>query len=1120
MKFCGNCGTPQHLLCSSCGLESPPGFKFCGNCGTPILQKQESAIAQPAEEPQLEQRKEAERRHITVMFCDLVGSTALSNELDPEDLRTIITEYQLVCEKVVARYEGHIAQYLGDGILVYFGYPAAHENDAHRALSSGLGIIEAVQRFSKRLEGSNRTGISVRIGIHTGHVVIGDMGGMGQVQQLALGVTPNIAARLEGLAEPDTMIISADTYALIQRFFLCEDKGEHHIKGIPNPLKIYQVIHENVARSRFEASQDTPEQNTIVGRDNEIMQLKELWEDARQGNSHIVLLSGQPGIGKSRILQALMAHVAADSDAWLNIHQCSPYHKGTAFYPVAEAIKYVALQLKDDESSIEKIRRLEGFLLQYGFSLEEMVPLFANILAVPLEGSTYQPTPFSVEQQRQKMIAAFIHIYLDRSCEQNLLLVFEDIQWMDPSSLDMIRQLINQPPAMNILTVLSFRPEFNPPWHMQPHITPMSLSNLPGEAIKDIIVKIAGDKRLPKEVIEQIIQKTDGIPLFVEELTKMVMGSGMLQEHKDHFELSGPVSSLSIPSTLHDSLVARLDNMSHTKEIAQIGATIGREFSYELINAASYMQEKAMRACLNQLVEAELLLQRGVPPIATFKFRHALIRDVAYQSLLKSQQQRFHQRIAESLTEKIPVLAENHPEVVAYHFEKAGIFHNAVAYWSRAADKIRQHLAYDETLNYIQRGLNLLKQIGNDEDRSNLELQLLTIQAPVLLMTEGFSSPAAYQASCRMKELAEQQKDDMSLFQALRGVVTHELFAGKVKGALHYAREALRIAQSLQVKETLVEAHRLVGQTSLYTGKFTLSLESFNKSILLYQTTEEDILSRLIGVDPEIFSLIQSSHVLWYLGYPDQALGRAKLALEKANELQRPYSQVLCTFLSSLVSSCCGHMQDALNHAQSCIALSEEYGISMFNNEAKTFLGVAMIEKGEEEEGFRIMQAVIKLRIERNLLTGIHLHMAVLIAACLKTGNREAGLEAVDRAITLTSESDDQLFLPEIYRFKGELLLAKNGKVSIKEAEEYFNKSLQIARNQKAKSFELRSAISMANAWKSQGKTAEGLKLVSSVYNWFKEGLETRDLMEAKRLIETLSNAPASAGKTPSTLTK
>ena len=1069
---------------------------------------------QVAETLQHEQNMEGERRHLTVMFCDLVGSTALSNELDPEDLRTVVTEYQKVCEKVVARYEGHIAQYLGDGILVYFGYPKAHENDAHRALSSGLGILEAVQRFSKNLEESGRAGISVRIGIHTGHVVIGDIGDARQGQQLALGATPNIAARIEGLAEPDTMTISADTYQLIQRFFSCEDRGEHEVKGIPTPLRIYRVIHENIARSRFEASQHGTDQAPIVGRDNEIRRLRDLWEDARQGSSHIVLLSGQPGVGKSRTLQALMAHVAADTDAWLNVHQCSPYHKGTAFYPLVEVIRHVVLHLKDDVSSIERISRLEGFLLQYGLVLNEMVPLFANLLSLSLEGTVYQPTPFSVEQQKQKLIGAFIHIYLERSREQNLLLVFEDIQWMDPSSLEMITQLINQPPALNILTVLSFRQEFIPPWHIQPHITPLPLSNLPAVAVKEIIVKTAGNKQLPNEVVEQIIQKTDGIPLFVEELTKMVLGSGMLQELDDHFELNGPVSSLSIPSTLHDSLVARLDTMSHTKELAQLGAAIGREFSHELISAASYMPERVTGECLNELVEAELLIQQGVPPKATFKFRHALICDVAYQSLVRSQRQRFHRRIAESLVQKLPEVAQDHPEVVAYHFEKAGLFHDAVVYWTRAGDRINQHLAYNETLNYIQRGLNLLKEIEKDEDRSKLELQLLSIQAPVLIITEGFSSSVAYQASCRMKELAEQQKDDISLFHALRGVITHELFVGKAKVALHYAQEALTIAQSLQVNEILIEAYRLVGRTSVYVGKLTLSLESFDKSISLYKSGDGDTISRLIGSDPEVFNMIQSSHVLWYMGFPDQALGRAMEALEKADEIQRPYSRALCQFINSIVSYCCGHVQDTIDQAQSCIALSKEYGISMFGSEARVFLGAAMIENGEIEEGFQLMQESIEMRIKDKLLTGVHLHLSTLIASCLKTGRIVDGLQAVDRAFALTGQSDDQLFLSEIYRLKGELLLAKNGEASILEVEEYLSKSIQIARKQKARSLELRSVMSMANALRSQGRTAEGLKLVSRVYGWFKEGFETRDLMEAKRMIDELSGASSSTANT------
>ena len=450
------------------------------------------------------------------------------------------------------------------------------------------------------------------------------------------------------------------------------------------------------------------------------------------------------------------------------------------------------------------------------------------------------------------------------------------------------------------------------------------------------------------------------------------------------------------------------------------------------------MQEKAVRACLNELVEAELLFQQGVPPKATFKFRHALIRDVAYQSLLRGQRKHFHHRIAESLTKKIPAQADNHPEAVAYHFEKAGMYQEAVEYWIKAGDKIKQHLAYDETLDCIRHGLNLLKEIGNEKDRSELELKLLSIQVTVLIMTEGFSSTAAFQASCLMKELAEQQKDDLSLFKALRGVLIYELFAGKANKALRYAQQALAIAKSLQINEVLMEAFRLVGQTSIYVGKLTLSLESFDKSISLYKPAEGVTISRLIGYDPQVFSLIQSSHVLLYLGYPDQALERSKRALDKAKELQRPYIEVLCTFISSFISLHCGRFQDTLNFARSCISVSEEYGISMFGNEAKLFLGAATVEHGKVEEGFRMMRESIQSRLEHNLLTGIHLHTSTLIDQYLRAAKIEVGLKAANKAMALSKQSDDQLFMSEIYRLKGELLLAKDGMAVIGEVEDYF----------------------------------------------------------------------------------
>jgi len=1105
MKFCGNCGTPQNAACPNCQFENPPGFKFCGSCGQ-ALSANTAKTAAAAEAPPAASRDkvslEGQRRHLTVMFCDLVGSTALSNRLDPEDLRELVRQYQGVCEKVIARYEGHVAQFLGDGILVYFGHPIAHEDDAHRAVSSGLGIIEAIQAYNDHLEEAFGTRISVRIGIHTGHVVIGSMGGDGQSQQLALGVTPNIAARLEGLAESNTLIISENTHNLIKRYFNSEDKGQHAVKGISEPIQVYRVIHENMARTRLEVQGDTVEMTPLVGRDNEIDRLYDLWEEAKAGRSNVVLLSGEPGLGKSRIIQSIVQHTAKEEDAWLVFHHCSPYHKQTAFYPIAQLISQIALQFKPDEPDADKIKRLEGFLLQFGMLLDEMLPLFAGIMSLSLVGSVYRPTPFSPEQQKQKLIGALLKMYIDKSQDQTIMVVYEDLQWMDDLTLELVTQLINQCSALKALIVLSFRTEFAPPWRMQGHIVPMPLSNLPHDAVGQIISKLAKGKSVPDEVVEQIVQKTDGIPLFVEELTKMVLGSEILIEQDDSYVLNGPISALAIPSTLHDSLEARLDRMSHTKQIAQMGAAIGREFSYDLIRVTSMMDEEATHECLNQLVEAELLIQRGFPPNCKYKFRHALIQDAAYQSLLKTQRRQFHERIALAITQDLPEYAEQKPEVVAHHYERALQPRKSVRYWADAGSKVKKHLAYDESLNYIARGMKHLDKIEDTQERASCELSLLMIQAPVFFMTQGFQSQKGYEASLRMKELASQLGDDMGMFKALRGLITHEIFAGHSKNALKYARNALVIAESLGPLDLQMEAYRLIGQASIYTGDLVQALQALDRSIELYESIGVDSTSRLIGADPGVFSLIQSSHVCWYLGYPDQALERARRAAARADEIEQPFSQALSKFILIMVLGYVGDYKNMLHTARDCVEISKEFGIIMFVMEAESMLGFAEIQSGDVEKGFERTRQAIIWRLDHGLIGGLNLHAAYLCQAYLDTGKYEQGLNALNEALSYVDKSEDQLLLSELYRLNAELLHAIDSDLHKNAIVKSLEESLSIAQNQEAVALEIRTNMSMVRIGKKYGDAHKELALLQQTYNEFTQGFDTKDLKEAKALLE------------------
>jgi class 3 adenylate cyclase len=541
---------------------------------------------------------EAERRQLTVLFCDLVDSTALASQLDPEDLREVVRAYQATCAKVIARFEGHIAQYLGDGLLVYFGYPLAHEDDAQRAVRTGLGIVEAMGQLNTRLKQERGVELAVRLGIHTGLVVVGEVGGGTRQEQLALGETPNLAARLQGLAAPNTLVISAATSQLLGGFFACQSLGTPFLRGFVQPLEVYQVLYESMARSRLEVAGRTG-LTPLVGREQEIGLLRERWAQVKDGMGQVVLLSGEAGIGKSRLVQVLTEQVATDPQAWLTPCQCSPYHQNTALYPMIDLLERVALRFEREESPEQKLRKLEGFLVQYGLPLADTVPLFAALLSLPLRAD-YAPLAMAPEQQKQQALHALLMIFMRIATQQPVLFVMEDLHWVDPTTLELLTLLVDQGPTSRILALWTFRPDFSSPWTGRSHLTQVMLPRLPRQQATEMAARVAHGKALPPEVVEQVVAKTDGVPLFVEELTKMVLESGLLQEREERYELTAPLPPLAIPATLHDSLMARLDRLATVKGLAQLGATLGREFAYDLLHAVSPWDEATLRRGLQQ----------------------------------------------------------------------------------------------------------------------------------------------------------------------------------------------------------------------------------------------------------------------------------------------------------------------------------------------------------------------------------------------------------------------------------------------------------------------------------------------------------------------------------------
>jgi class 3 adenylate cyclase/tetratricopeptide (TPR) repeat protein len=650
---------------------------------------------------------EAERRQLTVLFCDVVGSTALSARLDPEDLRDVVRAYQRTCAEVIQRFDGYIAQYLGDGLLVYFGYPQAHEDDAQRAVHAGLGMLTAMEALNSRLQQTSGIHLAIRVGIHTGLVVIGEMGGAQRQEQLALGETPNVAARLQGLAAPDTVLVSAATYRLIQGFFVCQDLGAHTLRGVVESVPVYQIVEASVAQSRLEVASRsglTP----LVGREAEVTLLRERWAQSAAGQGQVVLLSGEAGIGKSRLVEVLRQQVGS-AGAQRLVFRCSPYHTSSALYPVIAHLQRV-LHGQCDAAPSTQLDALEQVLQPYGLPLPEMVPLLAALLSIPLL-ERYPPLTLTPQLQRQQTLETLVAWFLAAAERQPVLAVWEDLHWADPSTLELLGLILDQAPTARMLTLLTCRPEFPPPWAPRSYLAHLALGRLNRPQVEAMLAHLTGDRALPAEVVAQMVTKTDGVPLFVEELLKTLLESEVVHAEAERYVLTGPLPPMAIPPTLQDALMARLDRLGAARDLVQRAALLGREFAYAVLRAVAPQDEAAVQQGLAQLVEAEVLYQRGLPPRASYVFKHALIQEAASQSLLRRTRQHYHLQIAHVLETQFPETAETQPEVLARHYTEAGLDEQALAYWQRAGDRALERSAYREAVGSFEQALRALAQL-------------------------------------------------------------------------------------------------------------------------------------------------------------------------------------------------------------------------------------------------------------------------------------------------------------------------------------------------------------------------------------------------------------------------
>ncbi|WNM60760.1 adenylate/guanylate cyclase domain-containing protein [Candidatus Nitrospira neomarina] len=1058
---------------------------------------------------------QAERRQLTVMFCDLVGSTALSERLDPEDLREVIEAYQETCDHVIQGFEGTIMQFQGDGILVYFGHPIAHEDDAQRGILAALGILNELPNLNNRLWQVCDVELSLRVGIHTGLVVVGEMGKAGWLQTMALGETPNVASRIQNLAAPNTIVISEATLKLVKGFFTIHALGDYPIKGISQPINLWRVLGKSGVKSRFEAAGSglTP----LVGRENEIEGLLKGWERVKDAIGQVVLVKGEAGIGKTRLVEELKDRLRHENPMRQE-YRCSPFYQNTALYPVTNLLGQW-LHLEQEDAADAKLRKLERALNgpKNDHPKAEAVALLANLLSVPLD-KRYLPLNLTPETQRQRTLEVLRDLLLETSPGRPGLFLVEDLHWVDPTTLDWLTMVINHAATAGVLVILTFRPDFEPPWADQPNVEKISLNRLNGIQVGAVVQGVTGGKPLPREITEQVVSRTDGVPLFVEELTKSLLESGLLRQGEHEYELVGSLPSMTIPATLQDSLMARLDRLATAKPVAQLGATLGREFSYELLHAVSPLGETTLQHELTRLEEAELVYRQGLLPQATYMFKHALIQEVAYESLLKSARREVHHHIAEVLENRFPSTAESEPELLAHHYTKAARPDRAIPYWQQAGQRALKRSANPEAISHLTQGLTLLQTLPEGPERDQKELAMQLGLSPAYMITKGWGAVEVEQCSKRAQVLSQKLGDGQSLYASTWGLCFNYFLRGQLNDSLKTAEEVFRMAYATDNPVLHVGAHHAVGYSYQYRGDFTKSREHAEKGIALFNLDQERAIVDLFQLSSTVPLHSFLGGGKWMLGYPEQGLAHIGQAVALAQTLQHPPSIAFAYGTGCFAYHSARDFEWVEHASAKVLELAEKEVFQLWDTIALTYHGWAIGMKGRIKDGIE----EIEKGLEKFRLTGTRVMlpdvMTMLGELLWQAGRIEEALAALDEGIREATHSDrnEHFMEPELYRLKAEIFKQcaevedhpENAAQLFKDAEDSFQDALDLTRKQRARMLEIRAAVGLGRLWQRQGKPQEALQILEQLYNSFTEGFDTEDLREAHILIEELRESP------------
>jgi class 3 adenylate cyclase/predicted ATPase len=1044
-------------------------------------------------------RTDAERRQVTVMFSDMVGSTALSARMDPEDLREVISAYQKCVAETVGRFGGFVAKYMGDGVLIYFGYPQAHEDDAERAVRAGLELVSAVGAVK------THSPLQTRVGIATGLVIVGDLIGSGASQEQAIvGETPNLAARLQGLAEPNMVVIAENTRKLIGNLFELEDLGAQKLKGIAELVRASAALRPSSIESRFEALHAAG-LTELVGREEELDLLLRRWSKARTGEGQVVLLSGEAGIGKSRLTAALLEGLAVEPHTRLR-YFCSPQHTDSALYPIVSQMERAAGFTHNDNTQA-KLDKLDA-LLARSFTPRQDAALLADMVSLPNDGR-HLTLELAPQQRRQKMLEA-LTVQLEALSRSNpVLMIFEDVHWVDPTTLEALGRTVDRLRTLSVLLIVTHRPEFEPPWIGRSYVTTLSLNRLGEREIVAMIDRVTGNKALPESIRQDIIERTDGIPLFVEEMTRAVLEAEGLGDARTT-TAAVPSARLAVPATLHASLMARLDRLGSAKEVAQIGAAIGREFSHTLLAAVVGRQDAALQSALDRLVAAGLLFRQGVLLQASYLFKHALVQDAAYGTLLREPRRSLHARIAATLESEFPEVAESQPELLARHYSEAGIIEKSASLWGKAGRRSLDRSAFVEAVEQLNRALQQFGVLPTSSQirRDQISLQVVLINA--LMQVKGYAAPETKAAVEHTRSLIEQAEalgepaeDPLLLFSVLYGMWVANSVAFNGDAIRELAAQVLALAEKHGTTVPLMVGYRLKGATAMWTGNFAEGRTYLGKAFALYDPNKHRLLATRFGQDVRAAILFWRSPGLWMFGYPDAALTDVDQAIKDGREITHAGTLLFALAATALTHILCGNYGAANAQSEEAIALADAKGLSAWKGWALMNEGSVSALTHKPADALETLRAGIAVWRSTGGTILLPIYLSNLAMAYAELGNAPDAWRLIAEAQKAVETTKETWSEAEVSRIAG-LVALSEGVREARKAEAYFQHALAVARQQQAKSWELRAAMSLARLWRNQGDAQQAHELLAPVYGWFTEGFDTRDLKEAKTLLEEL----------------